>query len=118
MPATAIDRRLPPASPVVTTSLIDIDHDELIPVRELVKRRTGRSLSPACSWRWIKKGVKGHRLEAVFIFGQWSTTEAALGAFLTATTAAALANQVPPEQTVARRTAAKTERLRAAGLLK
>jgi hypothetical protein len=113
MPATSPPRKPPP--PPTCLSLIDPEHDDLIPARTLAKKRLGRDVSPACLWRWIRKGARGTKLECVQIMGVWCTTEAAWGAFVTGQTRAALgASRVAPGP----RTAEKAARLRAAGLLK
>jgi hypothetical protein len=109
----------PPPNPPHTTftSLIDPEHDDLVPVRQLAKQRLGKTISPSCLWRWLRKGVRGCRLEAVQVMGVWHTTPAAFGAFIAGQTAAAMAGDRDPA-TPAPRTAEKEARLRAAGLLK
>lgn len=106
MPATL-------SAPVVT---IDVENDDLIAVTAEAKRRTGKRPSPATVWRWVKKGVRGVRLEAVQLFGAWHTTRAAFGRFIAAQTAAALpiadSDDAPADRSP--ETAAK---LKAAGLL-
>ena len=107
--------RKPPTS--TTSTLIDPEHDDLIPVRTLAKQRLGKTISPCCQWRWIHKGARGCRLEAVQVMGIWHTTPAAFGAFITGQTAAAMGNDANPA-TPAPRTPEKEAKLRAAGLLK
>lgn len=106
-------RRSPPA----TTTLIDTAHDELVPVRTIAKQRLGKTISPACLWRWVRKGVRGCRLEAVHVMGVWHTTPAAFGAFITGQTANAFGGDTRAESPTPR-TDEKRERLRKAGLLK
>lgn len=110
MPATL-------TAPPVVSSVIDIEHDDTIPVRQLVKERTGKTISPACLWRWIRKGVRGHRLEAVQVLGVWHTTPEAYAIFVAGQTRAALGDDAPTSAP-APRTAEKTERLKRAGLLR
>src|SRR5258708_4040151 len=97
--------------------VIDAEHDDLVPVRTLVKQRLGKTISPACLWRWIRKGVRGCRLEAVQVMGTWHTPPQAFGAFITGQTAAALGNDANPAKPPPR-SPAKEAKLRAAGLLK
>lgn len=99
-----------------TTSLIDADRDDLIPVRVLAKQRLGKQISLACQWRWLRKGVRGCRLEAVQILNVWHTTPAAFGAFVRGQTAAAFGEDAEPA-TPAERSEAKKKKLAAAGLL-
>lgn len=100
-----------------TTALIDVEHDELTPVRKLAKQRLGRDMSPTTQWRVIRgKGAHGCRLEAVMIQGIWHTTDKAWGAFITGQTAAALGNDAPTTAP-AERSAATQKKLAAAGLL-
>lgn len=98
--------------------LIDVEHDELIPVRTLAKRSIGRDISPACLWRWIRKGVRGVKLEAVTLMGVWHSTPAAFGAFITQQTAAAMGEAPAVDAEPAERSPEKLERLRKAGLIK
>ncbi len=104
------------ATTPITTSLIDPEHDELIPVRKLARQRLGKDISPACQWRWLRKGVRGCRLEAINVMGVWHTTPAAFGAFLTSQTAAAYGDDAPTD-VPAERSAATKKKLAAAGLL-
>lgn len=109
----------PPNTPSknATTSLIDPQHDPLIPIRQLAKERLGKSISPSCQWRWIRRGVRGVRLEAVQAMGVWCTTPAAFGAFISGQTRAALGDSPPPGGPAVR-SQEKVVRLRKAGLLK
>lgn len=103
---------------VTTTSLIDVEKDDLIPVREMAKKRLGKSISPACQWRWLRKGVRGVRLEAVQVRNVWHTTPAAFAAFIVGQTAAAYGSDAPLDSDApAERSAATSKKLAAAGLL-
>lgn len=99
-------------TPIPTTSLIDAEHDDLVPIRKLAKQRLGRDISPACQWRWVRKGVRGVRLEALNVLGIWHTTPEAFAVFLRGQTAAAYGNDAPAERSEATR-----QKLAAAGLL-
>jgi len=92
-------------------SLIDLESDDLRPVWIVARDRTGRRPSPATVWRWVRKGVRGGRLEAVFLQGVWHTTSAAFADFIRRQTAAAL--NLPPNEPVI----ASDDALRAVGLL-
>lgn len=110
--ASAPPRRpTPPAA-----SLIDPEHDDLTPIRVLAKQRLGKSICPATIWRWVRKGARGCRLEAVQVMGIWHTTPPAWAAFIAGQTAVALGGDAPAIPVA--RTAEKTEQLRRAGLLK
>lgn len=100
-----------------TSTLIDAEIDCLIPIRTLTRDRLGKAVSPATQWRWLRKGCRGVRLEAVQVCGVWHTTPAAFGAFVNGQTAAALGNDANPATPVAR-SPEKTAKLRAAGLLR
>lgn len=103
-------------TPINTSSLIDAEHDDLVPIRKLAKQRLGRDISPACQWRWVRKGCRGVRLEAVQVLGVWHTTPAAFGAFVRGQTAAAYGNDAPVT-VPAERSEATRKKLAAAGLL-
>lgn len=116
MPAAlAAPPRQPPT--VTTTTLIDPEHDDLVPVRTIAKQRLGKTISPSCQWRWVRQSVRGHRLEAVQVMGVWYTTPAAFAAFIVGQTKNALGDDAREEPT-APRSAATTARLRKAGLVK
>lgn len=106
--------RCPSTSPLST---IDPEVDDLIPVRTVTRQRLGRTISPATLHRWLRKGCRGVRLEAVQVCGVWHTTPEAFARFINGQTAAALGDDAPTAAP-APRTSEKLERLRAAGLLK
>jgi len=99
----------------VAESNIDLETDDLVPINELCRRRLGRKVSPATLWRWRLKGIKGCRLECVYVAGNWCSTTAAFAAFIRQTTEAAAtpAHDAQP----AERSAATTRRLKTAGLI-
>ena len=43
--------------------MIDVERDELVPVRIIVKQRLGKAISAATLWRWVRKGCRGVRLD-------------------------------------------------------
>lgn len=92
-------------------SYIDLESDDLRPVWIVARDRTGKRPSPATVWRWVRKGIRGGRLEAVFLQGVWQTTPAAFADFIRRQTAAAL--NTPPDAPVI----ANDDALRAVGLL-
>lgn len=96
---------------------IDLEHDELRPVGEICERKTGRRPSPQCVWRWRIKGCRGVKLECVLLQGVWQTTEAAFAAFIRGQTQAAVDACTAADQEPVERDAAKTRRLKAAGLI-
>jgi len=97
--------------------LIDAENDTLVSVRSLAKQRLRKDIAPSTIWRWVRKGCRGCRLEAVQVLGSWHSTPEAFAAFIAGQTAAALHDLASPT-TPAPRSPEKTERLRSAGLLK
>lgn len=102
------------------STLIDPEHDHLIPIVRLVEARLGRRPSPATVWRWRLRGVRAGgvriRLEAVRVAGVWHTTPAAWAAFIAAQTEAA-AEPRAIEKDEAGRPPETMRRLQDAGLL-
>lgn len=83
--------------------MIDVSREELIPIR-LVPRRlpprpSGRSVHVSAVYRWVQRGVRGVRLDAIRIGGTTYTSQEALQRF--GTTAGA-SIPAPPPTTVAR----------------
>ncbi|HWL11124.1 MAG TPA: helix-turn-helix domain-containing protein [Planctomicrobium sp.] len=95
---------------MITGNEID-DGLRLEPVNRLCERLLGKRLSPATVWRWIKRGLKGGKLEAVSVQGKWYCTAEALADFLNRQTEANLHTAEPTQAE------ASDEQLRAAGLL-
>lgn len=94
-------------------STIDLETADLVPVTKLVQQRLKRRISPATTWRWRVRGVRGVKLPMVLVFGQWHSTEEVLTEFLRASSEAGMP-QVEPS---AERNPATERRLQAAGLL-
>ena len=86
-------------------------HHALRPVAALAYEHTGRRVSPSTIWRWVRRGVRGGRLQAYFILGRWHTTPAEFSDFVDRQSAAML---TPRTRDV---DATDDEQLRAAGLL-
>lgn len=83
--------------PAVATSLIDLQNDRLIPVQELCEARLGKRVSPPTLFRWIQRGNRAGKLEAVWIAGRWCTTEIAFADYMRRTTAAKLTSPAPAD---------------------
>jgi hypothetical protein len=62
--------------------LIDLESDTLEPVSAIAKARTGKRPAPSTIWRWVRKGCRGVRLEAIQHSSVWMTTPAAFADFL------------------------------------
>ena len=92
-------------------SRIDPARDDLIPLSELVKRLPRRP-APSTIHRWLRKGVHGVRLNAVFIGGIWMTTEGAWRRFVAEQTTARLSEKQTNEPH-----AATDDELASAGLI-
>ena len=83
--------------------MIDVSREELIPIR-LVPRRlpprpSGRPVHVSAVYRWVQRGVRGVRLDAIRIGGTTYTSQEALQRFGTTSDAPIFA---PPAATVAR----------------
>ena len=104
------------------SAAIDLEHDTLTPVRQLIRQRLGKDISPPTQWRWILRGIKTAtgrvKLEAVRVGATWCTTPAALARFLQAQTAAALAASSDDDPAPTGRSETVARRLRKAGLLR
>jgi len=66
-------------------AMIEIDNETLIPIREaprlLPRRPNGRRVHISACYRWIQRGVRGVRLEAIRIGGTMYTAVEALERF-------------------------------------
>lgn len=60
------------------------------PVQQICKRVIRKRVSPSTIWRWIRKGTKGGKLEAVFINGTWHCTAEQFADFINRQTKAKL----------------------------
>lgn len=81
----------------------------LEPVQTLCRRVIGKRVSPATLWRWVRRGTRAGRLEAVHVNGTWYTTADAFADFVNRQTAAQLGESA--------RSVDIDDELRAAGLL-
>ena len=65
--------------------MIDVQNEQLVPIRELPnrlpRRASGRKVHISACYRWIRQGVRGVRLEAVKIGGTTYTSLEALQRF-------------------------------------
>lgn len=65
--------------------MIDISAEELIPIRDVPKRLpqrpNGKAVHVSAVYRWVQRGVRGHRLEAIRIGGTSYTSLEALQRF-------------------------------------
>ena len=94
---------------------IDPFKDDLFSLTQITRSLPKRP-SPACMWRWYRKGINGVLLETVVVGGRRFTTKVAWTEFVRRTTAAA--NQLPPEEDDApKRTESTQRKLKNAGLL-
>lgn len=82
---------------------------EYRPIAAIYEHMTGTRPAPATVWRWVRRGVRGHRLRALRIRGRWYTTRADMHDFLQRSTEATLGDTET--------TSADDDALRAAGLL-
>lgn len=82
------------------------------PVSKVAQSRFGKRPSPTTIWRWVHRGVRGVKLQAVSFGGQWQCSESEFDAFVQAQTAAVLSDDAPAE-----RDEVTAKKLRAAGVL-
>src|SRR5262245_26557389 len=95
--------------------MLDLDTDHLFPLRDVPRQlppsRRGKPVNLSTVLRWVLKGVRGVRLEAVMLGGTWYTSRAALREFTERLTARAVPAGVgfrPPS--ASRRASALAER--------
>ncbi|WLD13129.1 hypothetical protein [Planctellipticum variicoloris] len=102
-----------------SAGLIDPEHDDLRPVREIATARLGKKPSPSVIWRWRVKGCHGAKLECVQVYGTWCTTAAAFAQFVREQTANAVAKcrAESADSKPTERDSRTTKKLQAAGLL-
>jgi len=118
MPTATADRE-PSTAVRASSGSIDPEHDPLETVRDITYRRSGKRINPCTAYRWIHKGVRGVRLEAVLLAGTWYTTSRAFAEFMLAQTRVRLGDDAPAfDDAPAPRSAEKVKELRRAGLLK
>lgn len=70
---------------------------ECLPILQAVETVIGHRPHVQSVRRWIKKGVRGVRLQASFVNGKYLTSESAVREFITATTEARLESNEPPK---------------------
>lgn len=102
--------------------MIDIESETLVPVgdvpRSLPPRRSGRPLHVSTVYRWILRGVRGIRLEAIRIGGTTYTTVEAIQRFSDRLTTPAVSGSVITPVTIsARRKQIKDAAMHAAAIL-
>lgn len=68
---------------------------EYLPIADACRHLSGKRPAPATVWRWIRRGVRGERLNALRIRGRWHCTEGQLRDFLERSTKATLSESVP-----------------------
>ena len=84
------------------------------PVQQFCKKNLGKRVSPGTIWRWVRKGTKGGKLEAVHINGTWHCTAEQFADFINRQTAAKLTDTSEHSQ---EKHSASDDALRAEGLL-
>lgn len=94
--------------------MIDPSKDKLLSLKEISKNLP-RCPSPACLWRWHKKGIRGIRLETILVGGRRYTTANAWSDFIEKTTLASDKKDVFEPET--ERSVETKERLVDSGLL-
>ena len=70
---------------------------ECLPILQAVETVIGHRPHIQSVRRWIKKGVRGVRLQASFVAGKYLTSESAVREFIAATTEARLQIVEPPK---------------------
>ena len=75
--------------------MIDINHEQLFPVNDVPKHCPGRP-HKSTVWRWVQRGVRGHRLETILVGGRRFCSFEAIFRFVEATTEAADGDDQPP----------------------
>ena len=69
-----------------------LPHNKLLrPIPQQAERLTGKRPSPATVWRWLRKGCRGVKLNALMLGGQWLCTEDDFREFLRGQTEAQFA---------------------------
>jgi hypothetical protein len=64
-----------------TTNLLD---EDLVSPADGVEELTGERPAPTTCWRWISKGLRGHKLESVKVMGRTYTSHQAIRRWLAA----------------------------------
>lgn len=63
-----------------TPNLLD---EDLVSPADGVEKLTGQRPAPTTAWRWISKGLRGHKLESVKVLGRTFTSHQAIRRWLT-----------------------------------
>jgi len=66
------------------TTTHDLLTEDLIPPAAGVEELTGRRPAPTTVWRWLKKGIRGHKLASVRVMGQVFTSREEIRRWLSA----------------------------------
>jgi hypothetical protein len=74
-----------------------VELSKFIPILQAVETVIGHRPHIQSVRRWVKKGVRGVRLQASFINGKYLTSESAVREFIAATTEARLQIVEPPK---------------------
>jgi len=85
------------------TPTINPETDDLRPVNQIVHERLGKRVAASTLYRWRSAGVRGVRLECVFVGGVCCTTMAAFAAFVRAQTDAEQRRRTAPAKIPAAR---------------
>jgi len=87
--------------------MIDVVHEKLVPVRDvprhLPSRPNGKKIHISACYRWISRGVKGVRLEAIRLGGTSYTSVEALQRFADRLATSATAPSTRRVQTITRK---------------
>jgi hypothetical protein len=79
-----------------------VNLSECLPILQAVETVIGHRPHIQSVRRWIKKGVRGVRLQASFVAGKYLTSESAVREFIAATTEARLEIDEPPKLNLAK----------------
>ena len=68
-------------SPGNESEFIDPFNEDVFPLSQASKRLRGRRVHPSTVWRWVQRGIRGHKLKTIKIGGVTCTSESALRFF-------------------------------------
>lgn len=68
-------------SPGAECASIDPFSEDVFPLSQTPKRLRGRRVHPSTVWRWVQRGIRGHKLKTIKIGGVTCTSESALRIF-------------------------------------
>jgi len=87
--------------------MIDFVHEKLVPIRDvprhLPRRPNGKRIHISACYRWMARGVKGVRLEAIRLGGTTYTSLEALQRFADRLATSAASPLTRPHQTITRK---------------